>query len=256
MSGMKYTGMAVAVTLSAALVCTACGKKEKEDEQPVETDSVVEFSMDDSTEVIPAEIIPEIDPNESYAAQVQAELGDVEIPTTDITTKTAAVNVPALSQTMSTPDGNVQIKVPGTWTDLKGQIDATGALEGYTIQTGSMSEALFLTYTSEAKSDAENSPITSIDDYSGWLVQYVSSVNSALQNAKVVSKSNIRLTQSTMDGKKTVLEGTSNGQDVVFFVYAVEGATSYHQFCCWAPAGLRNAAEATFDAVVNTFTVF
>ena len=201
MSGMKYTGMALAVTLSAALIFSACGKKEK-DEQPVETDSVVEFSMDDSTEVIPAEIIPEIDPNESYAAQVQAELGDVEIPTTDITTKTAAVSVPALSKTMSTPDGNVQIKVPGTWTDLKGQIDATGALEGYTIQTGSMSEALFLTYTSEAKSDAENSPITSIDDYSGWLVQYVSSVNSALQNAKVVSKSNIRLTQSTIKKKK------------------------------------------------------
>ena len=191
MSGMKYTGMALAVTLSAALIFSACGKKEK-DEQPVETDSVVEFSMDDSTEAIPAEVIPEIDPNESYAAQVQAELGDVEIPTTDITTKTAAVSVPALSQTMSTPDGNVQIKVPGTWTDLKGQIDATGALEGYTIQTGSMSEALFLTYTSEAKSDAENSPITSIDDYSGWLVQYVSSVNSALQNARVVSKSDLR----------------------------------------------------------------
>ena len=175
MSGMKYTGMALAVTLSAALIFSACGKKAKEDEQPVETDSVVEFSMDDSSIAIPEEITPEIDPNESYAAQVQAELGDVEIPTTDITTKTAAVNVPALSQTLSTPDGNAQIKVPGTWTDLKGQIDATGALEGYTIQTGSMSEALFLTYTSEAKSDAENSPITSIDDYSGWLVQYVSS---------------------------------------------------------------------------------
>ena len=113
MSGMKYTGMALAVTLSAALIFSACGKKEKKDEQPVETDSVVEFSMDDSTEAIPAEIIPEIDPNESYAAQVQAELGDVEIPTTDITTKTAAVNVPALSQTMSTPDGNVQIKLKG-----------------------------------------------------------------------------------------------------------------------------------------------
>ena len=83
MSGMKYTGMALAVTLSAALIFSACGKKEKKVEQPVETDSVVEFSMDDSTEAIPTEIIPEIDPNESYAAQVQAELGDVEIPTTE-----------------------------------------------------------------------------------------------------------------------------------------------------------------------------
>lgn len=253
MSGIKYTGMALVVTLSAALIFSACGKKTEEIEQPVETESVVEFGMEDEAVT---EEVPAVDPNESFAAQVQAELGDVEIPTTDITTKTDAVSVPALSQTMSTPEGNIQIKVPGTWTDLKGQIDATGALEGYTIQTGSLSEALFLIYTSEGKSDAENAPITSIGDYSGWLVQYVTSVDSPLQNAVVVGKSDIRLTQSTLDGKKTILEGTYNSQEVVFFVYAVEGNTSYHQFCCWAPAGLRKASEATFDAIVNTFTLF
>ena len=254
MSGMKYTGMALAITLSAALIFSACGKNADETEpaEPAQTDSVVEFAMDEAV----AETAQEIDPNESYAAQVQAELGDVEIPTTDITTKTDAVSVPALSQTMSTPEGNIQIKVPGTWTDLKGQIDATGALEGYTIQTGCLNEALFLIYTSEAKSDAENAPITTIDEYSGWLVQYITSAVSPLQNAVVIGQSNIRLTQSTFDGKKTVLSGVNNNQDVVFFVYAVEGNTSYHQFCAWAPLGIRNAAEATFDAVVNSFAAF
>ena len=246
--------MTIAAVLTVSLLFSACGKKSEKAEEPVQPDSVVEFAVDPA-DTVEAEV-PEVDPNESFAAQVQEELGDVEIPTTDITTKTAAVSVPPLSQTMSSPEGNIQIKVPGTWTDLKGQIDASGALEGYTIQTGSMSDALFLTYTSEEKSAAENAPITSIDEYSGWLVQYISSVNSPLQNATEVGHSDIRLTQSTMDGKKTVLTGTYNSQEVVFFVYAVEGANSYHQFCCWAPAGIRNAAEATFDAIVNTFAVY
>ncbi|MDO4804015.1 MAG: hypothetical protein Q4A32_04265 [Lachnospiraceae bacterium] len=251
MSGMKRAAISLAVVLSASLLFTACGKKEKEPEQ---TNSIVEFEDDFSTPE-PTQV-PQVDPNESYAAQVQAELEDVEIPTTDITTKTGAVEVPALSQTMTAGDGNIQLKVPENWTDLKGQIDASGMLDGYVIQTGSMADAQFLTYTSEAKSDAENAPITSVDEYSGWLVQYVTSVSSPLQNATVLETSDIRLTQSTMDGKKTVLKGNYNGQDVVFFVYAVEGANSYHQFCAWAPEGRRNTAEATFDAVVNSFAAF
>lgn len=250
MSVINRTGISLAVILSAALLFSACGKKEK---QPEQTNSVVEF-VEQTPTPIPTEI-PAVDPNESYAAQVRAELEDVEIPTTDVTTRSGNVEVPALSQTLSTEDGNIQIKIPGTWADLKGQLDVDGSLDGYVIQTGSLTEAQFLTYTSEQKSDAENAPITSIDEYSGWLIQYVTSVNSSLQNAVVIGQSAVRLTQSTLDGKKTVLEGNFNGQEVVYFVYAVEGATAYHQFCCWAPKERRNTAEATFDAVVNTFAV-
>ena len=251
MSGMKKAGISLAVLLAVLLLFAACGKKEKEQE---DANPIVEFEEELPTPV-PTET-PAIDPNESYAAQVQAELEDVEIPTTDITTKTGAVEVPALSQTMTTADGNIQILVPGSWADMKGQLDDTGVLDGYVIQTGSMTDAQFLIYTSEQKSEEENAPITSIDEYSGWLVQYVTSATSPLQNAVVIGTSDIRLTQSTMDGKKTILKGSFNGQDMVFFVYAVEGSTAYHQFCCWAPEGRRNAAEATFDAVVNSFTVF
>ena len=252
MSGMK-TAVALLAVLTAALVFSACGKK-KEEPVPEVTESVA-TSADVLQETMVVET-PAVDPNESYAAQVQAELGDVEIPTTDVTTMTGTIEVPALSQTISTPDGGSQLKVPGTWIDLKGQIDASGAMDGYLVQVGSTGDAQFLVYTAEAKPEVENAPVTSIEEYSGWLVQYVTSASSPLQNAEVLTSSDIRLTQSTMDGKKTVLKGIYNGQEVVYFVYAIEGASSYHQFCCWAPAGLRNSSEATFDAVVNSFTVF
>lgn len=252
MSGKKLMTAVLTAILSGTLMFSGCGKKtEKKEPEP---ESVAQELPDLSDEPIVA--TSTVDPNESYAAQVQAELGDVEIPTTDVTTRTDAVSVPALSQTMASPDGTIQIKVPGTWADLKGQIDASGALDGYIIQTGSPGEAQYLIYTNEAKSDAENAPITNIDEYSGWLVQYITSVTSPLQNAQVEGRSNVRLTQSTMDGIKTVLTGTYNSQEVVFFVYAVEGSGSYHQFCCWAPIGIRKSAEATFDAVVNSFAAF
>lgn len=149
-------------------------------------------------------------------------------------------------------DKVMEVLVPGTWADLRGQLDKTGEMDqNYPIQTGSYDEESFLIANRESKL---NSSLASLKEYSDTIVQGVAA-NKSFSDIQTGETSDITLKNSGFKAKKTEIIASYAGQQIAYWVYAAEGKDDYYQFCCWTADDNASKAEPNFDAVVNSFTV-
>lgn len=152
----------------------------------------------------------------------------------------AAAKAASEAKTLSGPDGQFHIDVPGNWSDNDlGSEDAS-------VQVANLFREEYLLVIEETKADFE----------ADFTVSDFADLASSLVEESLVGGNRGELTELTINGLPAArcrIKGSADGVQVVYLNTYIEGAEHFYQVMAWTLPSKEKIAFPIFEKAVSTF---
>ena len=152
---------------------------------------------------------------------------------------------------LASADGVYGVTLPEGYEDLRGQLDPEGDEQEFLLVAGhGGSDPVYVISNSELKTGGT---VSLLADYASILGEGIKA-SDLFKNVSDVTADGSFAIDRDMPAVKMKFSAEYGSFPIEYYIYAIEGARSFYQFCAWTTAD-NAKAEEELDAMVRSFAI-